>query len=349
MAIAGLEENVITPSTTFYCPGYGTFYGRAVQVPRAGGTAPSICATRIERVVQRVLLQRRRPPEDRSRSTSTRPTLGLTGKTGIDLPNENESLVPSTEWKQRTVQAAVVPGRDDFGRDRSGCRLRHADRARDDDLDGRQRRHAGDAAPRPRGRFGDGTGWQSEPPPAPRARLEHSARRTCRRFATACGWSSMPPARRAALASPAATSLARPGPHRSISLQNRGLAARQDGRPRSRLFRVLRAARQSADRRCRLRGARRARDDRRADREARHGDVLRQEGRAAAADAHRCRASRLTATGGSRTARRRSRPQAPGLEPQANDRPTPRPPHRLAAHRGARRAGLRLGWARSTA
>jgi penicillin-binding protein 2 len=29
--------------------------------------------------------------------------LGLAGKTGIDLPNEEESLVPSTEWKKKTT------------------------------------------------------------------------------------------------------------------------------------------------------------------------------------------------------------------------------------------------------
>ena len=34
--------------------------------------------------------------------------LGLAGKTGIDLPNEQESLVPSTEWKLKRYRRAVV-------------------------------------------------------------------------------------------------------------------------------------------------------------------------------------------------------------------------------------------------
>jgi penicillin-binding protein 2 len=36
--------------------------------------------------------------------------LGLTGKTGIDLPGEVESLVPSTEWKRRTTGDRWYPG-----------------------------------------------------------------------------------------------------------------------------------------------------------------------------------------------------------------------------------------------
>ena len=31
--------------------------------------------------------------------------LGLGVKTGIDLPNELQGLVPSTEWKRQTLQA----------------------------------------------------------------------------------------------------------------------------------------------------------------------------------------------------------------------------------------------------
>jgi penicillin-binding protein 2 len=37
MAIAGLETGVITPETTFFCPGYGTFYGRRFACWRREG------------------------------------------------------------------------------------------------------------------------------------------------------------------------------------------------------------------------------------------------------------------------------------------------------------------------
>ena len=36
--------------------------------------------------------------------------LGLAGKTGIDLPNEQESLVPNTEWKRRRYNEPWYPG-----------------------------------------------------------------------------------------------------------------------------------------------------------------------------------------------------------------------------------------------
>ncbi len=36
--------------------------------------------------------------------------LGLAGKTGIDLPNERSSLVPSTEWKQKRFGERWFPG-----------------------------------------------------------------------------------------------------------------------------------------------------------------------------------------------------------------------------------------------
>src|SRR4029450_12553251 len=36
--------------------------------------------------------------------------LGMTGKTGIDLPNEQESLIPNTEWKRKRYNERWYPG-----------------------------------------------------------------------------------------------------------------------------------------------------------------------------------------------------------------------------------------------
>jgi penicillin-binding protein 2 len=109
MAIAGLEEGVITPSTTFYCPGYGTFYGRQFRCHRAAGhgtvdlrhALEVSCNVYFYNVGDRLKI-------DQIHDYGAR--LGLTGRTGIDLPGESESLVPSTEWKQRTFKQPWYPG-----------------------------------------------------------------------------------------------------------------------------------------------------------------------------------------------------------------------------------------------
>ncbi len=109
MAIAGLETGVITPQTTFFCPGHGTFYGRrfacwkreghgTVDVRRA---IEQSCNVFFYNVGDRLKI-------DRIHEYAAK--LGLVGKTGIDLPNENDSRVPSTEWKLRTFNEPWYPG-----------------------------------------------------------------------------------------------------------------------------------------------------------------------------------------------------------------------------------------------
>jgi penicillin-binding protein 2 len=109
MAIAGLEERVITPDTTFFCPGYGTFYGRQFKCHRAGGhgvvdlrrALEASCNVYFYNVGDRLKI-------DQIHEHAAK--LGLTGRTGIDLPGENESLVPSTAWKQRVFNQPWYPG-----------------------------------------------------------------------------------------------------------------------------------------------------------------------------------------------------------------------------------------------
>ena len=95
MAVAGLMDGAITPETTFYCPGQATFYGRAFKCLGHHGTVDlrhaieRSCNIYFYNVGQRLGI-------DAINKYAT--MLGLTGKTGIDLPNEEASLVPSTEW-----------------------------------------------------------------------------------------------------------------------------------------------------------------------------------------------------------------------------------------------------------
>jgi penicillin-binding protein 2 len=109
MAVAGLEEGVITPDTKFFCSGHGVFYGRAFKCHKAGGhgwvdlrhALEKSCNVYFYNIGDRMKI-------DTIHSYSAR--LGLTGKTGIDLPSEVDSLVPSTEWKQRTQKQPWYPG-----------------------------------------------------------------------------------------------------------------------------------------------------------------------------------------------------------------------------------------------
>jgi penicillin-binding protein 2 len=95
MAVAGLMDGAITPDTTFFCPGQATFYGRAFKCLGRHGSVDlrhaieRSCNIYFYNVGQRLGI-------DAINKYAT--MLGLTGKTGIDLPNEEASLVPSTEW-----------------------------------------------------------------------------------------------------------------------------------------------------------------------------------------------------------------------------------------------------------
>jgi penicillin-binding protein 2 len=109
MAVAGLEEGVITTETKYFCPGHGTFYGRSFKCHKAGGhgwvsvreALEKSCNVFFYNVGDRLKI-------DTIHQFAAK--LGLTGKTGVDLPSEVESLVPSTEWKQRTQKQPWYPG-----------------------------------------------------------------------------------------------------------------------------------------------------------------------------------------------------------------------------------------------
>lgn len=99
VAAAGVEEGVITPDTRIFCPGGANFYGRYFKCHLAGGHGWMDMRHALEKscnvyfyTVGNML------GVDKLYAWSDR--LGLAGKSGIDLPNEIESIVPSTEWKR---------------------------------------------------------------------------------------------------------------------------------------------------------------------------------------------------------------------------------------------------------
>jgi penicillin-binding protein 2 len=100
VAVAALEEGVITPDFRVHCGGGATFYGRFFQCWKKGGhgsvdlrhAMEQSCNVYYYTVGNMVGV-------DKIHKWAT--ILGLGGKTGIDLPNEIDGIVPSTEWKRQ--------------------------------------------------------------------------------------------------------------------------------------------------------------------------------------------------------------------------------------------------------
>jgi penicillin-binding protein 2 len=102
VAVAGLEEGVVTPNTTVFCPGGANFYGRFFKCHLAGGHGTVDMRHAIEKscntyfyTVGNML------GVDRIHKWAS--ALGLGERSGIDLPNEIRGIMPSTEWKQQTT------------------------------------------------------------------------------------------------------------------------------------------------------------------------------------------------------------------------------------------------------
>jgi len=109
MAVAALEEKVITPETEVFCAGSKSFYGRSWQCNRPGGHGRQNLVQALQHscnvyfyTIGDML------PIDTIHKWAVR--LGLVGRTGIDLPNENESVVPSEAWKRARFNDRWYPG-----------------------------------------------------------------------------------------------------------------------------------------------------------------------------------------------------------------------------------------------
>ncbi len=109
MSIAALESGVITPKTTFHCPGALSIYGKTFLCWKEGGhgtlnlaqALAQSCNVYFYNVGVRLEIERI------SRYANL---LGLNAPTGIDLPYEASGLIPSPEWKLRTQKVHWFPG-----------------------------------------------------------------------------------------------------------------------------------------------------------------------------------------------------------------------------------------------
>jgi penicillin-binding protein 2 len=109
VALAGLEEGIITPDFHAHCVGSATFYGRPFACWKKGGhgtidlrhAIEQSCDVYFYTVANMVGI-------DKINKWAT--ALGLGVKSGIDLPNEVQGLVPSTEWKREKMHEKWYAG-----------------------------------------------------------------------------------------------------------------------------------------------------------------------------------------------------------------------------------------------
>ena len=109
MATAALEEGIITPRTTFYCPGYLSIYGNVFRCNKAAGHG----IVAVEKALQQscnVFFYEIGVRLEIERIARWAKKLGLGAPTGIDLPHEASGLVPSPEWKERVQKAKWYAG-----------------------------------------------------------------------------------------------------------------------------------------------------------------------------------------------------------------------------------------------
>ncbi|MEQ1572940.1 MAG: penicillin-binding protein 2 [Vicinamibacterales bacterium] len=102
VATAALEEGLVTPDFKVNCSGGANFFGRYFKCHLKGGHGVMDMRHAIEKSCN-VYFYTLGNMLGVDKIHKWAENLGLAGKTGIDLPNEQESIVPSTEWKrQRT-------------------------------------------------------------------------------------------------------------------------------------------------------------------------------------------------------------------------------------------------------
>ena len=109
VATAALQEGLVTPSYSVYCPGGANFYGRYFQCHLAGGHGTIDMRHAIEKSCN-VYFYTLGNMLGVDRIHKWAVNLGLHGRSGIDLPNEQDSLVPSSEWKKQRTGERWYPG-----------------------------------------------------------------------------------------------------------------------------------------------------------------------------------------------------------------------------------------------
>jgi penicillin-binding protein 2 len=109
VATAALEEGLVTPDHRITCNGGANFFGRFYRCHLKGGHGSVDMRHAIEKSCN-VYFYTLGNMLGVDKIYKWAEKLGMAGKTGIDLPNEQESLVPNTEWKLKRTGERWYPG-----------------------------------------------------------------------------------------------------------------------------------------------------------------------------------------------------------------------------------------------
>jgi penicillin-binding protein 2 len=109
VATAALEEGLVTPDHRITCNGGANFFGRYYRCHLKGGHGSVDMRHAIEKSCN-VYFYTLGNMLGVDKIYKWAEKLGMVGKTGIDLPNEQESLIPNTEWKMRRTGERWYPG-----------------------------------------------------------------------------------------------------------------------------------------------------------------------------------------------------------------------------------------------
>jgi penicillin-binding protein 2 len=109
VATAAMEEGLVDSNFRVNCAGGANFYGRFYKCHLRGGHGSVDMRHAMEKSCN-VYFYTLGNMLGVDRIYKWAEKLGLAGKTGIDLPNEQESLVPNTEWKLKRTGERWYPG-----------------------------------------------------------------------------------------------------------------------------------------------------------------------------------------------------------------------------------------------